>query len=272
MNGKELVELLGKDVFELNNILSELSIGKSLNIVEYKFIQSRTRTIIDDVDMLREFFNENNVEINPHFFADNKQTNISSKKKNFEQINEQISKTLNKVSQTLENNIEELSEIENTETIKEPLNYTDKEEENIDTLELSEEISNGIESETEVENLDNDVSEENAHKTLADKFEGSTNTLNDKMSSTFEKKDLASKLAGKPISDLTKAINLNDKVRFISEIFSGSSDNYQEIISKINQMSEFDEALQLFEQLPDFNQDAPSFNDFIEFIYRRFIK
>lgn len=283
MNGIKLVELLEKDVFELNNMLTELSAGKSLSVVNNKFIQSRMRTILDDVDMLREFFNENSVEVDSNSLINDKLEQSNSEINNVNKVSEKVVDTLSKISQLSENH-KLTDSFERDSSPKEDV--VSKQNSTADIVESNLEEANSaeninieekfeIESEPEDLSIDHSTIEEdvaNEPRTLADKFEGSKSTLNDKMSTAFEKKDLASKLAGKPISDLTKAINLNDRVRFISDIFHGSSESYQEVISKVNKMSEFDEALELFEQLENFNKDAKSFNDFIEFIYRKFIK
>ncbi len=81
--------------------------------------------------------------------------------------------------------------------------------------------------------------------------------------------DLVTKLANQPISNIAKAITLNDKLMFIRELFGGNADAYNEAISRINNASGLEEALNI---LSGYNIDTTkdSAGLLIRVLYRRF--
>lgn len=77
-------------------------------------------------------------------------------------------------------------------------------------------------------------------KTTADLFSGAT-TIAD----TYQKDSntsMAAKTVQQPITDLKKAIGINDKFLFINELFKGDPTNYNIVIDKLNAIEEMAEA------------------------------
>ena len=54
---------------------------------------------------------------------------------------------------------------------------------------------------------------------------------------------MQSKLQNKPITDLAKAIGINDKFLFIKELFGGDSDLYNQTIKHLNHFTDLNEAI-----------------------------
>jgi len=68
-------------------------------------------------------------------------------------------------------------------------------------------------------------------------------TINDRMSARFgERNGMAEQLNAQPITDLKAAINLNDKLLYVKDLFNGYSLAYSEAIEILNRFSSFDEA------------------------------
>ena len=67
-------------------------------------------------------------------------------------------------------------------------------------------------------------------------------TLNDRMSAQMAPGRMSDQLSGQPVTDLKKAITLNDKLLYIKELFNGYSLAYSEAIDILNKMSTFEEA------------------------------
>ncbi|MDE3144660.1 MAG: hypothetical protein KGL19_10930, partial [Bacteroidota bacterium] len=65
-------------------------------------------------------------------------------------------------------------------------------------------------------------------------------SVNDKLKE--EKTELASALQSAPVRDLKKAIGLNDRYLFISELFRGDENMYERSIKTINNFSIYPEA------------------------------
>ena len=55
-------------------------------------------------------------------------------------------------------------------------------------------------------------------------------------------KELADKLAETPITDLKKAIPLNDRLRYTSELFAGDGKAFEDILAAVNNFANFEEA------------------------------
>lgn len=54
--------------------------------------------------------------------------------------------------------------------------------------------------------------------------------------------DLSEKLGKLPITDLNKAIGLNEKIFTINELFKGNGSHYQEVMKELNELPTFDKA------------------------------
>ncbi len=74
-----------------------------------------------------------------------------------------------------------------------------------------------------------------AHPTLADKFKDDKKSLNERHSSSQQTdKTIASKLQKNPVKDLKAAIGINEKFKFINELFDGSLQKYNDCITQLN--------------------------------------
>ncbi len=81
--------------------------------------------------------------------------------------------------------------------------------------------------------------------TISDKFKDNTQTLNDKLakSKADTETTIASKIHKVPISDLKTAIGINDKFRFVNELFEGNLSDYSDFIVKLNAFDRLENAL-----------------------------
>ena len=57
-----------------------------------------------------------------------------------------------------------------------------------------------------------------------------------------ESNDLSGKLSSTPVSDLTKAMGLNDKILTLKELFNNQNDVFDKTMSTLNGLNSFDEA------------------------------
>lgn len=103
---------------------------------------------------------------------------------------------------------------------------------------------------------------------IADMFENKR-SINERIAPN--KKDLATKFKDNPIKDINSAIGLNDKFLFIRELFANNGEIYSKAIEKLNNFENLDQAMQFINT--EFHWDAknPTFNKFLELVYRRYI-
>ncbi len=104
---------------------------------------------------------------------------------------------------------------------------------------------------------------------VADQFEDKTPSVNQKLSERPSTESVASKFQDRPVSDLRKAINLNDKILFIRELFKGSYANYDDALQTLNHSANFSSAM---DTVHTFNWDMESevSKRFIEILKRKF--
>lgn len=287
MDTKSLIRFLKNDLIELTDILGEIQPGRSLSGIEIKLIKSRVRSLTEEFEML-----ELNVDSNSETLlkkADDADSISEKLKKDVVASDENIENIVvdeplefteeveqDDVAQKMQNEIPEVERLmqspndlqAESQTVEQPVSEEPHE------TPVPEEPQEVIEQQAanEMDVIAEDLDEPVRWQTIAEKYNGSSDSLNDRMAAHIAQQDLASKLQQNPIDDLNKAIKLNDKVWFIKELFGGNADVYKEAINTINRMNDMDEALVFLESNYTFEQDKKSFKSFIEFIYRRFLK
>jgi hypothetical protein len=111
------------------------------------------------------------------------------------------------------------------------------------------------------------------HGTLAEKFSTGYKSLSETMASSQSQGVLGSRLNYQPIGDLSTGIGLNDKYRFISELFGNDSSRYEEAITRINKAVNVDEASWILQKyhVAEWDQKEETLARLKEFVKRRFI-
>lgn len=97
-------------------------------------------------------------------------------------------------------------------------------------------------------------------------------SLNDKLKT--EQTEVASKLTETPVKDLRKAIGINDRYLFLSELFRGDEAMYERSIKTINTFNIYGEAefwinRELKTKL-GWNEESATVKDFFQLVRRRF--
>jgi len=70
---------------------------------------------------------------------------------------------------------------------------------------------------------------------------------NEEVLELFEEKkatDIAAKLSSMPVSDLTKAMGLNERILTVNELFGGDANEFKKVMTDLNKLRTFDEAKQ----------------------------
>jgi hypothetical protein len=105
---------------------------------------------------------------------------------------------------------------------------------------------------------------------LADKYQGKRKFRNEVIAEQHQKADMQSKLQNKPITDLAKAIGINDKFLFIKELFGGDADLYNQTIKHINQLNDLNEAIIYIHENFEWDADNETAMAFIDLVRRKF--
>lgn len=78
---------------------------------------------------------------------------------------------------------------------------------------------------------------------IADKFTPPTDLYEEKLGNLMHDKDISERLKSKPLKNLSDAIGLNDRFLFISEIFDGNKDSYNQAISRLDKAESLQDAM-----------------------------
>lgn len=99
-----------------------------------------------------------------------------------------------------------------------------------------------------------------------------SDSLNDKLKE--EKTEVAATIKGDTVQDLRRAIGINDRYRFINELFRGDEDMYERSIKTINSFSSFAEADTWIQRelkvKIGWNEKNTTVRDFDQVVKRRF--
>lgn len=112
-------------------------------------------------------------------------------------------------------------------------------------------------------------------KALHEKFEGKQTSLHEQLVANNRGKSLLDRFKNAPIDDLRYAIGLNERAKFIRELFDGQRQAYFDTIDALNTMDTYNEALQYLEHTVkpahQWDNHQKAVEDFMELVYRRFV-
>lgn len=78
--------------------------------------------------------------------------------------------------------------------------------------------------------------------TVADLFGPLSNSYYEQLADKKSDTDISSVIKSIPVTDLAEAIGINDKFLFISEIFNGNQESYNEAVEKLNKAANLSDA------------------------------
>lgn len=121
-----------------------------------------------------------------------------------------------------------------------------------------------------------DIKEEAKKETTTDLFGNEISIRESKVLGIKSKdnKSLSEKLQNKKIEDLNTAIGINEKFRFINELFDGNGNEYNVAVNQINNFSSQEEADHYLANLKGvykWNDESTAVLNFTELVYRRFL-
>lgn len=192
-----------------------------------------------------------------------------------ENINETVPEDIQGVEEPFvdqQNQVETTDAIDKDFALDEEPKGMDEGEPNIDA-EYLEPDTHDMYSEQEDSSVEidaeNNVRKETSTPILAEKFQGKKKFRNEVLGSG--KKDIASHLKNKPISDLTKAIGINDKFLFTKELFNGNAELYAKSIKQLNSFDDINDALIFIQENFSWDENNEAANQLIDLVRRKLL-
>jgi len=105
---------------------------------------------------------------------------------------------------------------------------------------------------------------------VADKYQNSKIFRHDDLAKKQPQNNLSSRMQSKPITDLSRAIGLNEKFLFVRELFEGDKERYHEAIQIINEMPNYQEAKDYIRQQFNWDHEKPEVVRFMDLVNRKF--
>ena len=211
MDFNSTIDLIVKDLNEAREIIDDLKKYPGVPAIQVELAKAKCKSAAEVIELLKEIKN-----------------NSSAIRHDEIQIRNDTSEVLS-------------AEFQNKEILNEPQKVA------IETPFKSEEVvKRAIEKET-VAIKPPVVSGQTTHKqaVLADQFVHRANGINEQMASNKHEDDILELMKHKPVSSLKEAIGINDRFLFIREIFNGNSENYNNAIARLENVSCLSEAKEI---------------------------
>ncbi len=107
--------------------------------------------------------------------------------------------------------------------------------------------------------------------TLADKYKGGKEYINESFAGNFTKNDISSKIQSKPIQNISSALGINDRFKLINDLFNGDKDSFQNTISVLDASSNFNDAFNYISSSFDWDMEEESVQLLLDLVRRKFI-
>ena len=256
MDNKKLLKNINKDIKEIEIIVKSFDNNSEIHQIDIDNALSKIRNLYDKVlrfnNIKNTFEEKQDISVKPEVNSENKLEDDISKK-------EKIKKIIVKRTKEITNdNVEDFT-VQPQKINQETVEKKD---------EIKEEQRNEIIIEEEKKITDKKKAEKNI---VADSFQTNQKSINEKIAENKKRKDLATKLQGKPVSDINKIISLNEKIQFIQMLFKGDSLLYKKTIDALNSFDNIEMAIDFFNQNFDWDKNNKHYISFVELISRRFI-
>jgi len=260
MNYKNTIEILLKDISEIERIINNFKKYKQIPQIEMDLTLSKVRNLYDILLLLEKSNSELSID---------KQEKEIKEKEIFEIKVETIQESKNETLEVENIKIEQekekddaveliIPEKEKTaeDAIKNPVSKKEVKIEKTIEIKQPEYTKNAIISEKGI---------------VADKFQNGQNSINETLAQQIQKMDLSTKFQLKPISNIAKAIGVNDKFLFIKELFNNNSAKYNETIKILNNSTDFEEAIYYLSDNFDWDANNPAVIKIVELIRRKYL-
>ncbi len=232
---KNKIENISESIQNINEIINSFSDYEQIPNIDIDLLKDKLRKVYDDIDTI------NKIEIEEKTILETVEDNV----------------------------IVEQEPYEDKTIIEDEIITSDKEV--VEEKEIIEDIPEIVEEKNEI--VVETIIEKPKLVEEKQYMDFSANSdIKDIISEFKNATDLASQLQFKPIDDINNAVSINDKIGFINDIFNGDSDSYATCISKLNNTSDLNNAVNILDESHKWDKENPVHKKFIELVFRKFVK
>jgi len=122
---------------------------------------------------------------------------------------------------------------------------------------------------SELKNPEQGLNDSPESTIIADKFSHLSNRLNEQMGSLKKDNDISGRMKTKPLISLSEAIGVNDKFRFMREIFDGNKDAYKQAMIELDKVKTLSDAREMIMSYPGSGKADEAVKQLLDLVKRK---
>lgn len=254
MEIKHTVEILTKDIQEIEKLVRNLNNSPIPPRIELDLALSKLRNVYELLSMIRSDAEQEVSSVN---IADEKV------------IEEPVPKKEIIVPQGPETIVD--VEPVKTETPKEETVIIEKKSESVVDTPIAAQQVSPPQGGKEIEKPNPEPPKKKKEAAiLAEKFNTDT-SINDNIASVTKKDDVTSKISGQHIENIGRNIGINDRFLIIRELFDGNNDNYNHLINQLDASTNVDDAIEILKSTFPEDSKHEGYQLLTQLTHRKFI-
>jgi len=244
MEFKDKIEILFKEIQDIKNFVEIIKNNDHISQIESDILKSRIQGLY--ITLLELGKKESGSE------SISMEKDVSEFEKNYKVI-EDLKPEPEQAEETFSDDMTFIEEIESLE-IEEPTEVQVEEDESIEEIkeedkvdEKQEPVSEPVTGQDddglikneklEMENKVEDRIKQKSKEVVSDLYKNKQKYRNESLQKERVSSDISSKFHNNPITDIASSIGINDKFRYVRELFDGDSSKYSSTIEVLNQVS-----------------------------------
>ncbi|RLD35982.1 MAG: hypothetical protein DRI73_01545 [Bacteroidetes bacterium] len=244
MEFKDKIEILFKEIQDIKNFVEIIKNNDQISQIESDILKSRIQGLY--ITLLELGKKESGSE------SISMEKDVSEFEKNYKVI-EDLKPEPEQAEETFSDDMTFIEEIESLE-IEEPTEVQVEEDESIEEIkeedkvdEKQEPVSEPVTGQDddglikneklEMENKVEDRIKQKSKEVVSDLYKNKQKYRNESLQKERVSSDISSKFHNNPITDIASSIGINDKFRYVRELFDGDSSKYSSTIEVLNQVS-----------------------------------
>lgn len=258
MENKKLINILTKDMAELEELISEMKVEQHFDVIDLEFVHTRVKGVLHLLQLLGSTKGTVVSE------AEEGKGILDKLKDKADKVSRLTSEIKAEPKQEVVENLEESSKQQEQELPGVvPTPSEDEDDDENAEEEPNEEPENHTESDEEMLQETNENLDKSSR--LGESFLKSK-SIND-MITGQAKQDY--KLSNRPVSSIQSAIGINDRFQYIRELFDGDNKKFLETVKTIDSMNNINEAVQYLRNHFKWKRNETSLK-FVNLVKRRF--